>query len=141
MLRCVPPGSLVAYSEIGFTGYERPDLRILDTRGLTDETIAHDAPAAQKSAPGVRELDWSDPGSVVGARILSARPVVVLSFDHEPGRSLSHTVLGGSYVLAAQRTVRDLPLPAGTPRVLALYARAGPPGRTVRSACAQEGPS
>jgi hypothetical protein len=141
MLRCVPSGSLVAYSEIGFVGYERPDLRILDTRGLTDETIAHDAPAAEKASPGVRDLDWSDPNSVVGDRILAAKPLVVLTFDHQPGRTLGGTVLGGSYVLVAQRTVRDLPLPTGTLRVLALYTRAGSLGRHVRGECSQAGPA
>jgi hypothetical protein len=141
MLRCVPSGSLVAYSDIGFVGYERPDLRILDMRGLTDETIAHDAPVVEKASPGVSELDWSDPNSVVGARILAAKPLVVLSFDHQPGRAVRATVLGGSYVLVAQRQVQDLPLPAGTPRVLALYARAGSLGRDVQRACSEAGPA
>jgi hypothetical protein len=140
MLRCVPSGSLVAYSEIGFVGYERPDLRILDTRGLTDATIAHDAPAAEKAAPGVIELDWDNPHSAVGARILTAKPLAVLSFDHEPGRALGRTVLDGSYVLVAQRKVGNLPDLSGSPHVLYLYERASEVERGVRVACSQAGP-
>jgi arabinofuranosyltransferase len=139
MLRCVPSGSLVASSEIGFVGYERPDLLILDTRGLTDATVAHDAPSVEKSAPGVTDYDWRNPHSVVGARILAAKPVVVLSFDHEPGKDLGRTVLGGSYVLVAQRTIGDLPIPA--PKVLALYERTDELAKGLRVGCAQAEPA
>jgi arabinofuranosyltransferase len=139
MLLCVPSGSLVADSEIGFAGYERPDLRILDTRGLTDATIAHDAPTVEKAAPGVTDYEWYDPHSVVGARILAAKPLVVLSFDHEPGKDPGHTVLGGSYVLVAQRTIPDLPVPA--PRVLALYERMSELDKGVHVGCSRVKPT
>jgi hypothetical protein len=135
MLRCVPSGSLVADSEIGFIGFERPDLRILDTRGLTDPTIAHDAPAAEKSWTGVAELDWSNPNSVVGARILAAKPIAVLSWDYPVGTAPRRTALGGSYLLVAERTISDLQVSPGTAQVGALYERASQLERGVRVTC------
>lgn len=139
MLRCVPPGSLVADSEIGFIGFERPALRILDTRGLTDLTIAHDGPVAEKSWAGVIELDWSNPNSVVGARILMAKPLAVLTFDYPPGTTPWRTVLGGAYVLVAERTIADLQVTPGTAQVGALYERASQLERGVRVTCSAGG--
>lgn len=81
MLRCTPSGSLVAYSEDGYAGFERLDLRFLDTRGLTDSIIAHNAPANEKSSIGVTEFGWTSPRSVVGSQILRQRPALILTFD------------------------------------------------------------
>lgn len=135
MLRCVPPGSLVADSEIGFIGFERPDLGILDTRGLTDVTIAHDAPVGEKNWAGVIELDWSNPNSVVGARILAAKPIAILTFDYPPGTTPRRTALGGSYVLVAERAIADLSNTPGTAQVGTLYERASQLERGVHVTC------
>jgi hypothetical protein len=81
LLRCVPSGSLVAYSEIGYAGFERLDLRFLDTRGLTDKVIAHSAPTVLTSNVGVLDFGWFLPHSTVGSRILALKPSVVLTFD------------------------------------------------------------
>jgi hypothetical protein len=80
-LRCVPSGSLVAYSEVGYAGFERLDLNFLDTRGLTDRKIARSAPSSAKSSVGVTDYSWLNPHSPVGSRILATRPVDVLSID------------------------------------------------------------
>jgi hypothetical protein len=47
-LRCLRAGQLVATSEVGYFGFVRQDLRILDTRGLTDRSIAKGSPDSVK---------------------------------------------------------------------------------------------
>lgn len=95
LLSCMPSGSLVAYSEIGYAGFERPDLTFLDTRGLTDTAIAHDAASSIKGSRGVTDLDWTSEQSVVGGEIAARRPGAILSFDWRT--SPSSTVLNGTY--------------------------------------------
>jgi arabinofuranosyltransferase len=121
MLRCVPSGSLVAYSEIGYAGFERQDLRFLDTRGLTDTAIADHAPAGDKDAKGVTDDNWTSPDSVVGARILALRPSIVLSFDWRSGPP--HTVLGGAYVEVKDRSTYAWDGSTLDREDLAMYAR------------------
>ena len=84
---CVPRGGAVASTEIGYLGYERLDLRLIDLQGLTDRTIAKDSPRSHKSATGVDVNDWSDARSVVGKRILATRPEAILVDKKVPSRS------------------------------------------------------
>jgi hypothetical protein len=106
MLRCVPSGSWVAYSEVGYAGFARQDLSFLDTRGLTDVDIAHNAPAAERTSVGVEEFDWIQPRSTVGSEILARRPVMIIDFS-----SLlpPPTLFGGAYRLERLYAYLDQP--------------------------------
>lgn len=106
LLRCVPSGSLVAYSEIGYAGLERLDLRFLDTRGLTDEVIAHSAPPGITTSVGVIDPDWFSPHSTVGSRILAVKPSVILNFDFN---IVPLNVLNGAYKLSLLHIFRNQP--------------------------------
>ena len=80
-LKCVPSGSLVASSEVGYLGFSRLDLRLLDTRGLTDSYIARRTLAIYKQEPGVTDPNWFNPKSAIGRSILRQQPSVIVSFD------------------------------------------------------------
>lgn len=121
LLRCVPSGSLVAYSEIGYAGFERLDLRLLDTRGLTDEVIAHSAPSTIRTSVGVVDPDWFSPHSTVGSRILALKPSVIISFDFN---ILPLNVLDGAYKLSALHVFPNEPPGRFAPNAEAVYRRA-----------------
>jgi hypothetical protein len=94
-LECVPAGQLVAASEVGYLGFARQDLRILDIRGLTDRSIAKGAPASDKYTYGVLEPSFSQPTSPVGRVLLREKPAVIVTFD----ANRRNTLLGGAYTL------------------------------------------
>ena len=109
---CLQSGQSVAYSEAGLLGFRRPDLTVIDTRGLTDHTIAVTAPAIARTMWGVVERRWYESNSVVG-RVLKARhPEMVLEFDSYPRR----TAIDGMY-----RLQRVIPWRDGRP--LSIYVR------------------
>jgi len=95
LLACMRPGELVATTEVGYLGFERLDLRILDMRGLTNINIARDTPSAMKGLGGVDELNWWQPASSVGRNILARHPAAIVEFDSVP----TSDVLGGKYRL------------------------------------------
>jgi len=80
-LRCLPAGQLVATSEVGYLGFVRQDLRILDTRGLTGRSIAKGSPESVKFPWGVADPFWSRPTSPVGRVLIRAKPAVIVTFD------------------------------------------------------------
>lgn len=92
--RCARSGDTVAYSEMGYVPWARRDLTFVDTAGLVNERIAHDAPASMKTWSGVEDSAWWGSGSVVGAELLRRRPQLILVVD---GSDLPQTVLNGSY--------------------------------------------
>jgi arabinofuranosyltransferase len=114
-VRCLHAGQLVAATEVGYLGFERQDLRILDLRGLTDRAIAIGSPASAKFPTGVQEPDWFLPTSSVGRVILQDRPALIAIFDTPPQPS----VLGGTY-----RLIKQSAFGRGS---LSIYA---PPGAT-----------
>ena len=87
-LRCVPKGQLVATSEVGFLGFSRLDLRIIDLRGLTDSAIAKHSRASVKFPWGVRDPTWYLPTSPVGRALLRENPVVIATFDGLPQQQI-----------------------------------------------------
>lgn len=93
LLECARPGSVVAMTEVGFGAFARPDLRVLDLRGLTNSQIAHSAPASMKHAWGVEDDSWWKASSTVGAVILRDQPVLIVTADGGPAAAL-----GGRYV-------------------------------------------
>lgn len=94
-IRCLPPGATVAYSEAGLLGYERLDLNVIDTRGLTDKWIARNAPTAEKTKYGIVERNWFDPSSTLSRYFGQRRPEMILNMDSEP----QSDAVGGLYVL------------------------------------------
>lgn len=95
---CVRAGMTVAYSEVGLFGFAHRDVRVLDTRGLTDEVIARRSPTTLHHQWGVEDPDWAEPTSVVGARILEERPDLIVAFNPAPVQQ----ALGARYVLVRQ---------------------------------------
>lgn len=94
-IRCLKPGETVAFSEVGLIGYERLDLNVLDTRGLTDKRIATEAPVHEKTKYGVIDRNWYEMSSTVGKYLSERRPEMVMGIDAEPQSS----AVGGLYVL------------------------------------------
>lgn len=95
---CVRPGMTVAYSEVGLFGYVHRDVRIVDTRGLTDRVIARKSPTSLHHAWGVEDPNWRATSSVVGARLVDVHPDLIVAFDYQPvGQALD-----GRYVLVRE---------------------------------------
>jgi hypothetical protein len=95
--RCLRPGQSVAYSEVGLFGYEHPNLRLIDTRGLTSRDIAQEVPTADKEVSGVTDRRWFLKTSPVGRILARARPEMIISFDASPSQLPGRWILGGLY--------------------------------------------
>ena len=98
-LSCLPAGQLVATSEVGYLGFSRLDLRILDLRGLTGREFARRAPAAEKWPWGVHDLFWIYPWSPVGRAIVRKDPAVIATLDGFPKFDPQYEILDGRYHL------------------------------------------
>jgi hypothetical protein len=85
----------VATTEVGYLGFARQDLRILDLRGLTSRAIAQAAPPSAKRVGGIYEANWFLPTSSTGRVLLRDKPAIIATFDSPPRLS----VLGGAYRL------------------------------------------
>jgi hypothetical protein len=81
LVSCVGRGGLVAATEIGYLGFARQDLAILDLRGLTNRAIATAAPASIKEQRGVFDPAWYRPDSPVGREIVRERPSLILQYN------------------------------------------------------------
>jgi arabinofuranosyltransferase len=110
------PGARVATSEVGNAGWSALDRPILDLRGLTDDVIAHDAPAGQRTSAGIALGEWSRPGSVIGRRIRAWHADLVVLLGDEARMPTS--ALGGHLVRRAM-------VPLATGGRLAVYSRPG----------------
>ena len=89
LLACARPGDAVATTEIGFVGWSRPDLEIMDLSGLTDRTIATGAPTASRWIIGVGEPDWNDDEAFVVQEVVRRSPeLVIVSAVPEPGSAV-----------------------------------------------------
>ncbi|MGH9020235.1 MAG: hypothetical protein ACRDV0_04365, partial [Acidimicrobiales bacterium] len=112
LLRCAPRGASVATSEIGYLGFLRQDLTLIDLRGITNSTIAKTAPESTKTEVGVLDENWFSTQSVVGREIVLTRPDLVVEVDNVQ----LGTVLGGRY-----RLVKIL----NSSTTIGVYARRG----------------
>ena len=79
-IRQFPPGTKVAYSEMGYAGYTSLDKYMLDIRGLTDRQIAH-LPPQYKYSTGVADKEWYAPGDPLNTILERRKPDVIISFD------------------------------------------------------------
>ncbi len=116
-----PPGTKVAYSEMGYAGYTNLDKYMLDIRGLTDRQIAH-LPPQYKYSTGVADKEWYAPGDPLNAILETRKPDVIISFDPVP----PNTAVSG------YRQGQTLSLPtsdAKTPTPAYVFQRV-PPGKT-----------
>lgn len=115
------PGSLIAYSEMGYAGYENMDLRFIDVRGLTDPEIAR-LPAQYKGPWGVDDDEWFQPHDPLGAILARRQPDMIIAFSS--ARQMPSLALGCYYFV---RYVGD---PHDPPRVIfpaLVYRRVGSP--------------
>jgi hypothetical protein len=133
LFACAPGGGLVAFSEVGFLGEERPDLRLVDLRGLTDRQIARESSVHTKAIPGVSDTGWFEPGSAVGGVLQDRRPVMIASFDGSPPPVL----WGGEYRRVGVRQYVDRRRPH--PLTVSVYRRSGDRCGSVERAFARVG--
>jgi hypothetical protein len=106
-LDCLRPGQLVATSEVGYLGFARQDLRLLDLRGLTSSAIARASPSSMKWPVGVWDQQLFEVTSPVGKILIRQRPALIVTFDEAPER----TILSGEYRL--ERIIRFSDLSVG----------------------------
>jgi len=85
-IQLLPPGTKVAYSEMGYAGYTSLDKYMLDIRGLTDRQIAH-LPPQYKYSTGVADKKWYAPGDPLNIILEHRKPDVIISFDPVPPRT------------------------------------------------------
>ena len=79
----LPPGSTLAYSEMGYAGYSNMDKTMIDIRGLTDGEIAH-LSSRYKNSSGVVDNRWYLPDHPLAQIMERRRPSVILSFNDDP---------------------------------------------------------
>ncbi|MBV9850640.1 MAG: hypothetical protein JO250_13285 [Armatimonadetes bacterium] len=98
------PGSVLAYSEMGYAGYTNPDITFIDVRGLTDPEIAR-LPASYKGPWGVDDEDWFRPGDPLYAILQRRRPTAIIAFSH--GSEWPRIVLDRYYLSEPVSDPRD----------------------------------
>ena len=113
----LPPGTSVAFSEMGYTGYRNPDKYMLDTRGLTDRRIAH-LPVQFKYNVGVADKNWYAPGDPLHAILEHRKPDVIIAFDPVP----PHAVMSGY----RQEPTLALPTSGAKPTLAYVFQRVAP---------------
>lgn len=103
LLACAPAGASVAYSEMGYSFWVRPDLTVTDTRGLVDSEVAR-APAHLHTRVGVVDPDWRDPTSFIGELLSRRQPELILSIEPDQGSE----AIGGKYVRERTKDYGDV---------------------------------
>lgn len=114
LLSCVPKGGVVAVTEAGYLGFARPDLRILDLRGLASREVAMSAPPTARRYYGIQDPNWAFPTSAIGKIILRSRPDAIATIDPFNG-----SPFGGEYRVVAVDSAPEV--------TLTLYGRVGGP--------------
>jgi len=77
----LPPGVVVAYSEMGYAGYNNLDKSFIDVRGLTDPEIAR-LPTSTKGTWGVDDEQWMYPGDPLYQILKRRQPAAIIAFSH-----------------------------------------------------------
>ncbi|MEP6756540.1 MAG: hypothetical protein ABJA67_13625, partial [Chthonomonadales bacterium] len=101
--RVVPSGSSIAFSEMGALPYFTPQIKWLDTCGLTDAEIAH-LTGVSRFRTGITG-DFKDISTGIGAHIATRKPDYIMQWL-EQGFS-PPSVLGGQYVAFAKTRITD----------------------------------
>lgn len=102
----LPPGSTIAYSEMGFAGYHNLDKTFIDVRGLTDPEIAR-LPALYKGTWGVDDERWMYPNDPLYQILKRRRPTAIIAFSHPP--QMPFAVLDRYYLVGSIQDPRDPP--------------------------------
>lgn len=100
----LPPGGVIAYSEMGYAGYSNPDKAFIDVRGLTDREIAR-LPASYKGTWGVDDERWMVPGDPLYQILKRRQPTAIIAFSHPP--QMPPTVLDHYYLIGTIQDPRD----------------------------------
>ena len=100
----LPPGSLIAYSEMGYAGYNNLDKKFIDVRGLTDLEIAR-LPASYKGTWGVDDEQWMFPGDPLYQILKRRQPTAIIAFSHPP--QMPPSVLDHYYLIWSIQDPRD----------------------------------
>jgi len=123
----LPPGGVIAYSEMGYAGYRNLDKNFIDVRGLTDREIAR-LPSSFKGTWGVDDERWMFPDDPLSHILKRRRPTAIIAFSHPP--QMPPVVLDQYYLAWVIQDPRDPPavidpalvyrpldqIPNGTPR-------------------------
>lgn len=102
----LPPGGVIAYSEMGYAGYHNPDKTFIDVRGLTDREIAR-LPASYKGPWGVDDEQWMFPRDPLYQILKRRRPTAIIAFSHPP--QMPPAVLDQYYLVWSIQDPRDPP--------------------------------
>ena len=102
----LPPGGVIAYSEMGYAGYKNLDKNFIDVRGLTDPEIAR-LPASTKGTWGVDDERWMFPDDPLYRILKRRRPTAIIAFSHPP--QMPPSVLGQYYLVWVIQDPRDPP--------------------------------
>lgn len=102
LLSCVPKGGLVAVTEAGYVGFARPDLRILDLRGLVSRDVAAAALPSTRRYFGIQDPNWASEVSPIGRILIADRPAAILTVDPTIGPPLN-----GRYKVLSVDSVRE----------------------------------
>ena len=100
----LPPGGVIAYSEMGYAGYRNLDKAFIDVRGLTDPEIAR-LPAFDKGTWGVDDEQWMFPGDPLYRILKRRQPTAIIAFSHPP--QMPPAVLGNYYLVWSIQDPRD----------------------------------
>lgn len=105
----LPPGSRIAYSEMGYAGYCNLDKTFIDVRGLTDREIAR-LPAVYhgvvyKGTWGVDDEQWMYPEDPLYQILDRRQPTAIIAFSHP--LQMPPVVLDHYYFCATIRDGRD----------------------------------
>ena len=102
----LPPGGVIAYSEMGYAGYSNLDKAFIDVRGLTDREIAR-LPASYKGTWGVDDEQWMIPGDPLYQILKRRQPTAIVAFSHPP--QMPPAVLEHYYLVWSIQDPRDPP--------------------------------
>jgi hypothetical protein len=91
----LPAGSRIATTEVGYLGFERLDLNILDMRGLNDMAIARSVAGVWRTYVGDMDPYWVAPTDPVGRVLERFAPDVIITNDG----LMTKYALGGTYRL------------------------------------------
>jgi hypothetical protein len=103
--KTMPAGATLAYLDIGVTSYLTPQLKYLDTYGLTDRAVARLSPLS-KGYVGPPS-DYTDAYTDIGQHLRERRPDYILAW--RPAATRPQPILGGDYVPAMQCPLRADP--------------------------------
>lgn len=100
----LPPGGVIAYSEMGYAGYHNLDKTFIDVRGLTDPEIAR-LPASYKGPWGVDDEQWMFPSDPLYRILKRRQPAAIIAFSHPP--QMPPAVLDHYYLIWSIQDPRD----------------------------------